>query len=124
MARPNILGVAFLFVALSFGYRWYGVQELANSPLQSAAGTSSAMTLARSKNCFGCHDLDKKFAGPAFKEIAKKYKGDSEAPAALTNKVLDGGFGTWGIVEKPPLRGVVTREEAYKIVLWILEGTF
>ena len=33
--------------------------------------------LARSKNCLACHGIDNKIVGPAFKDVAAKYKGDA-----------------------------------------------
>ncbi|MCZ6797305.1 MAG: cytochrome C biogenesis protein CcsA, partial [Gammaproteobacteria bacterium] len=39
--------------------------------------------LARSKNCLACHGIDNKIVGPAFKDVAAKYKGDASAVATL-----------------------------------------
>ena len=53
------------------------------------AGTAAAQSgaeLAKSKNCMGCHELDKKKVGPAFKEIAAKKPEE----AALIAKLKDG----------------------------------
>ena len=57
------------------------------------AGTANAQSgadLAKSKNCMGCHDLDKKKAGPAFKDVAAKYKGNKEAEAKLVEALKEG----------------------------------
>ena len=75
--------------------------------------------LAKSKNCIACHQVDMKVVGPAFKDIAAKYKGDSGAAANLASKVLKGGGGVWGDIPMPP--NVTTSEaEAAKLVEWIL----
>ena len=42
------------------------------------------------KKCMGCHDMDKKKAGPAFKDVAKKYKGNNEASGMVIAKMKDG----------------------------------
>ena len=52
--------------------------------------------------CTACHTKDKKVVGPAFKDIAAKYKGDKEAVAKLTEKVRKGGSGVWGPIPMPP----------------------
>ena len=52
--------------------------------------------------CMACHAKDKKVVGPAFKDIAAKYKGDKEAQAKLTEKVRKGGSGNWGPIPMPP----------------------
>ena len=58
-----------------------------------AAGTAAAQSgpdLAKSKNCMGCHDLEKKKMGPAFKDIAAKYSGNKEAEAKLVTALQTG----------------------------------
>ena len=42
--------------------------------IQTGQAQASA-DLAKAKNCMGCHATDKKILGPAFKEVAAKYKG-------------------------------------------------
>ena len=57
------------------------------------AGTAVAQSgayLAKSKNCMGCHELDKKKVGPAFKDIAAKYKDNKEAEAKLVSALKEG----------------------------------
>ena len=39
--------------------------------------------LAKDKGCTACHAVDKKIVGPAYKDVAKKSKGDAAAPAKL-----------------------------------------
>jgi cytochrome c len=74
--------------------------------------------LATEKNCTACHAVDKKVIGPAYKEVAKKYKGDAKAPATLAEKVVKGGQGVWGPVPMPPNK--VTDDEAKQLVAWVL----
>jgi cytochrome c len=76
-------------------------------------------TLAAAKNCLTCHNIDKKVVGPAFKEVAAKYRGDKAAPARLAAKVMEGGGGVWGVV-KMPSNPQVTEPEAKKLVAWVL----
>ena len=40
--------------------------------------------------CAGCHDMDKKKVGPAFKDVAAKYKGKQGAEGELTTKLKEG----------------------------------
>lgn len=58
--------------------------------------------LAKKNNCMSCHGVDKKIIGPAFKDVAKKYKGNAEAVAQLSKKVKDGGSGVWGPIPMSP----------------------
>ena len=74
--------------------------------------------LAKAKNCMSCHSVDKKIVGPAYKDVAAKYKGDAKAPAALAAKIKAGGKGVWGQVPMPPNN--VTEDEAKKLAAWVL----
>lgn len=74
--------------------------------------------LARSKNCMGCHAIDKKLVGPAFKDVAVKYKDDKQAVALLAAKIKSGGKGNWGPIPMPP--NSVTEEEAQKLAAWVM----
>ena len=74
--------------------------------------------LAKAKNCMACHAIDKKIVGPAYKDVAAKYKGDAGAVDKLASKVKAGGKGVWGEIPMPPNN--VTPEEAKKLVTWIL----
>jgi cytochrome c len=67
----------------------------------AAAGTDP-LQLAKKNNCFACHTLDKKLVGPAWKDVAAKYRGDATAEAKLVDKVGKGGVGVWGTVPMPP----------------------
>ena len=42
------------------------------------------------KKCMGCHDVDKKKVGPAFKDAAAKNKGNAGAADAIVAKMKDG----------------------------------
>lgn len=75
--------------------------------------------LARTHNCLACHQIDNKALGPAYKEIAKKYKGRKVA-AALEQKVKKGGQGVWGQVPMPP-HAAVPDGDIKKLVAWILK---
>lgn len=67
------------------------------------AGTAAAdLKLAQKEGCLGCHSVDKKIVGPAWKDVAAKYKGDAGAEARLLKKVRDGGKGNWGDIVQPP----------------------
>ena len=77
--------------------------------------------LANAKGCLACHDLKVKKIGPSYQDVAKKYTGQTDAPAKLAKKVLEGGSGTWGEVAMPANKTMgVTEADAKKLVAWIL----
>lgn len=94
------------------------------APASTPAGASAAMALAgkdlaAKSGCLTCHAVDKKVIGPAFKDIANKYKASDEA--MLIAKVKAGGKGVWGPIPMPP--NVAVKDEDIKtLVSWILAG--
>ena len=82
------------------------------------ADAAKAKALAQSKNCLACHAVDKKLVGPAYVEIAKKYKCNKDAEAMLIKKVINGGGGVWGTIPMPP--NPVKEDEAKLLVEWVL----
>lgn len=85
------------------------------------AGLSEAdvITLAKKKNCFACHMIEKKLVGPSWNEVAKKYLGDVTAQSKLENKIAKGGSGAWGNMAMPPQLQVNESERAL-LVRYIL----
>jgi cytochrome c len=62
----------------------------------------SGEELLKKNGCTACHAIDKKILGPAYQDVAAKYKGDAGAAAKLQEKVKKGGSGVWGPVPMPP----------------------
>ncbi|MGH8707035.1 MAG: c-type cytochrome [Burkholderiales bacterium] len=85
-----------------------------------AASALADEALAKKHNCLACHQLDKKVVGPAYKDIAKKYKGKAGAATMLAEKVKKGGSGAWGSVPMPP-NPTVPDADLKKLVDWILK---
>jgi len=75
--------------------------------------------LAKEKNCLACHAIDTKLVGPAYKEVAAKYKGDKSAEDKLAQKVMKGGSGVWGQIPMPA-NPQVSAAEAKTLVKWVL----
>ena len=79
---------------------------------------ADAAKLAQEKGCLGCHAVDKKVVGPAYKDVAAKYKGQADAVATLAKKIKEGGSGNWGSVPMPP--NAVSEDEAKTLAEWVL----
>ncbi|HZQ71432.1 MAG TPA: c-type cytochrome [Burkholderiales bacterium] len=75
--------------------------------------------LAKKYNCLACHAVDKKVVGPAYKDVANKYRGDKTAEAKLIEKVKKGGVGVWGQIPMPP-NTAVPDADVKKLVDWVL----
>src|SRR5713101_345362 len=77
--KPLVLSAAAVFTFTS-------------GPLLAA----DAQELLKEKACLSCHTIDKKLVGPAYKEVAAKYKSRKDAEAYLVKKIKEGSTGVWG----------------------------
>ena len=93
------------------------------------AATSLALTqpakaseaIVKKARCIACHTVDQKRVGPAYKDVASKYKGNTKAPAQLFEKVRNGGSGNWG--EVPMLAhpaDKISDDDLKAAIAWIL----
>ena len=84
-----------------------------------AAPAIASPELARKHICMGCHALDRKIGGPAWRDVAARYAGQADAVPRLAEKIQRGGKGVWGAVPMPA-NPKVTPEEARALATWIL----
>ena len=70
--------------------KWIAMTAAASIGLATASVTNAQEAFAKSSGCLNCHAVDGKKMGPAFKEVAAKYKGKSDAEATLVAKVSGG----------------------------------
>ncbi len=82
-----------------------------------AGGGDPVQKLLAESGCTGCHAVDTRVVGPAFREIAKKY--GAEERERLAAKVRQGSQGVWGNVPMPP-NAHVSDADARALVDWIL----
>jgi cytochrome c len=95
---------------------WIAVGALAC--IATPALAQDAQALLRDKGCFACHQIDTKVVGPAYKDVAKKFKARKDAEAYLSKKIIEGSKGEWGSFEMPPNK--VTEAEAHTLAKYIL----
>jgi cytochrome c len=75
---------------------------VAGIALVSMSNAFAINELHKKYTCTACHTDDKKLVGPAYKEVAAKYKTDKDALKKLSEKVRKGGVGVWGQIPMPP----------------------
>ena len=100
-----------------------GARTAAAAPATTtAAAPSQAATVEGmlvQYGCTACHAVDKKVVGPAFHDVAARYRNQGGAAAALLTKVGNGGVGVWGEIPMPP-NPAVPPSDLSKMVQWIL----
>jgi cytochrome c len=73
----------------------------------------------KKNNCMACHSVDKKLVGPSYKDIANRYRGQSDAADKLAKKIRAGGSGAWGPMPMPA-NPQVSEAEAKRLAEFIL----
>jgi cytochrome c len=75
--------------------------------------------LARRKACLSCHAVDKRIVGPAFKEVAARYRSQAGIEAKLVEKLRRRCSGAWCPLPLP-LSPHLTSTDALALVRWVL----
>lgn len=86
-----------------------------------AAPALANLELAKKNACMACHAVDKKMVGPAYQEVAKKYKDQKDALTVVTDNIKKGGSGKWGQVPMPP-QAALSDADAKALASWVLGG--
>ena len=55
-----------------------------------AGAAQASEALAKEKGCLGCHAVDTKKMGPAFKDVSAKLKGKADAEATIVGMLKSG----------------------------------
>jgi len=92
---------------------------VASGSAHAALDNKAAEALMQKDGCAACHAIDKTVVGPAYQDVAAKYKGDSKAAAMLVDKVKKGGQGVWGPTPMPP-NPQASDADIKNLVDWIL----
>ncbi|MCY1529238.1 Cytochrome C oxidase, cbb3-type, subunit III [compost metagenome] len=72
------------------------------APAPSAAASVDVQGLLAKNACLSCHSVTQKVVGPAYHEVAVRYKNDAQAQAKLETSIRGGSSGKWGAVPMPP----------------------
>jgi cytochrome c len=92
---------------------------LVAAPAHAALDNAQAEAMMKKDGCAACHSVSKKIVGPAYADVAAKYKGDKNAQALLEKKVKEGSVGVWGQIPMPP-NPQVSASDVKELVGWIL----
>ena len=78
------------------------------------------LELEAKSDCATCHKLNEKLVGPAFKDVATRYAGATEATVdTLAGKIISGGAGRWGQIPMTPHPNM-SKDDARTLVKYVL----
>lgn len=59
-------------------------------------------TLLGNNACLGCHAINSKIVGPAYHDVAERYRNNPQALATVMANIKAGGANKWGEMAMPP----------------------
>ncbi|MDB5250553.1 MAG: glycosyl hydrolase [Segetibacter sp.] len=80
---------------------------------------SQGMALMAKSDCKACHAVKQRLVGPAFADIAKRYKSSPAVLERLAGKIISGGAGAWGQIPMTP-HPQIPKQDAMEIARYIL----
>ena len=98
-----------------------GKAVAAGKPATTKVAAAGTADLAKRKGCMACHGVEKGIVGPAFKDVAARYQGQSGVEAKLVEKIRRGGTGAWGSVPMPA-HPDLSDADALALAKWALSG--
>lgn len=87
---------------------------------QAYADAKAVEAMMQKNGCFACHSVEQKIIGPSYREVAKRYAGQADAPAKLVAKVKNGGGGVWGQMGMPPHPNLKD-DDIRAMIGWVLD---
>ena len=96
-----------------------GLAATGNEPGSGDNALTVGRGLIEGSDCLSCHQFNARSIGPAYSDVAKKYRGDKTAVAHLVKKIREGGSGVWGSATMPAHPNL-TDAQASAIVAYIL----
>ncbi|WP_077032971.1 c-type cytochrome [Pelomonas sp. KK5] len=88
---------------------------------QAAAPAVDVAKLLTQHACFACHQIDAKLVGPAFKDVAAKYKDRPDAREYFASRIRSGSSGNWGTIPMPA-QEAVSAADLTAIAAWLAGG--
>lgn len=84
------------------------------------AAAQASEELAVKYACVACHEIDFKKVGPAYEDVARKYRNaDAATVATLVKHVREGSTGVWG-KDIMPAQPLVPEADVRTLVQWVL----
>jgi cytochrome c551/c552 len=94
--------------------------DAAPASIAPAAAALDVAKLIEDNGCLACHAIDKMIFGPAYHDVATKYKADPQAVARLVTSIQQGGVGKWGANAMPPF-ATLKPEEAKVLAEYVMK---
>src|SRR5512141_134718 len=115
MSRPFPIAIAAALLSIAACDRV--AEDSARPPVLTR---EQALDLASKGDCLICHRIEYKLVGPAWKDVAAKYRGNASAVNTIASHIQSGGSFGWKLGVMPPRGGsTISDEEIAKLAGFI-----
>lgn len=91
------------------------------SAARSAVDEDMAEDTLKLNKCLKCHSIDKKKEGPAYKDVAKKYRGKPDAEKKIFKHLTTAPMVEIdGVEEEHKIIKTKNEAETYNLIRWVL----
>lgn len=111
----NDMKVIAEYLATTYGSETIAVAYGAtakNEPIAGASytGVIDAKTLLSNNACLGCHAMTQKIVGPAYHDVAERYRKNPKALEIVMANIKAGGANKWSTAPMPPFLALTDAE--------------
>jgi cytochrome c len=78
------------------------------------------LAMMKQSDCFNCHSTQAKIVGPAYVDVANKYRGQPGALDASVQRVIKGSSGVWGSTPMLPHESFSV-DQVRQMVQWVFD---
>jgi cytochrome c len=75
--------------------------------------------LVAKSDCLTCHRVSEKIVGPSYQSVAERYQLTDQVLDTLSDKIIKGGAGRWGVVAMTP-HPQLSKDDAKIMVKYVL----
>ncbi len=106
-------------LVVSVNYLQSSEQAGAGQGHQQVSDIVMGRNLVLASDCRSCHTVNTPSVGPMYADVAKRYKGNPDVVSYLSDKIINGGSGAWGMVAMAA-HPDIKPDEARQMVQWIM----
>lgn len=108
-----------IYLAATYGDASTVLPEDRAAAAAARPAPADAAALLHANGCLGCHEVPSKLVGPAYRDVAARYRTDPQAVALLAHSIRAGSSGKWGSIAMPPF-AALTEAEARTLAAFVL----
>ena len=98
---------------------WRVMRSAPAAVAQASPALAAGKALVEGSGCMRCHGFARQYVGPAFQQLADRYRGRADAPEYIARKIREGGAGEWGRAVMPR-HPQLTQQQALQMAEWVL----